>query len=53
MGESRNLSVGGAPFALDATKRDEPWKGRRVFGRRNEAGAAALETVVGLVRSFS
>src|SRR5260370_1077157 len=52
MGECRVLSLRSAPFAFDAAERDEPGEGRRAFGRRDHAGAAALETVVALFALF-
>ena len=52
MSESLGLSLRGAPFAFDPAERDEPGKGGAPFGRRDDAGAAALETVVALFVGF-
>ncbi len=52
IGECLGLSLRGAPFAFDPAERDETGERRRAFGRRDNAGAAAMETVVSFFAPF-
>ena len=44
--EDRDFAVAGAPFALDPPEHGEPGKARGAVGRLDDAGPAALETVM-------
>ncbi len=52
MREDGCLAAGGPPLALDAAKQNQPRQMRSVFGRRNEAGSAALEAVMARFQWF-
>src|SRR5580658_6125314 len=52
MSEERTLLLSNAPLAFDAPECGQPRKARRVRGRRDNAGAAALEPIVPFLLSF-
>src|ERR1700683_2136211 len=52
MSEERTLLLSNAPLAFDAPECGQPRKARRVRGRRDNAGAAALEPIVAFLLSF-